>query len=423
MPESVKIYFSDEVIPVKEEVDYLLKILIHPFKNTRLIAISAPDDSTVTVGTSPNNTFQINRSFIQGTLSAELLNEKCFIQNDTGEPDYISTAFFMLTTGQEVKDNDPDIHGRFKYSNSYQYKFHNNKENIVQECLSQLRRKLGLAAADEPSSFFLSHDIDMVNGAIIEDGFYVLKKGRVDIFLSLLMHVAIGRPDWLNMDKIMSLESEYDCKSTFFWLVNRGAISKREKNADYDFNSPAIQKRFKAVESAGFENGIHKSISPEPFREEFSKYGSTPISNRYHYLKFKLPQAFEDIDASGLKLDASLGFAEEPGFRNSYGLPYNPYDFKNRRPFGFVEAPLHVMDRTYFQYKKFSVKEAEADLIAFFERHKLNCVISVLWHNNFFSNYKFKGYLDLYKAILAYIYENHFKTINPKEIVSKYSIV
>ena len=38
----------------------------------------------------------------------------------------------------------------------------------------------------------------MVNGAIFEDGFYVLKKGRIDLFLRMLFNIAMGRHEWLN---------------------------------------------------------------------------------------------------------------------------------------------------------------------------------------------------------------------------------
>ncbi len=312
--------------------------------------------------------------------------------------------------------------GRFKFENSYQHRFKNTLENIVQLCFNEISKICGVTPPKEKTQFFLTHDIDMVNGAIIEDGFNVLKKGRIDQFLQLLFHVAIGKPDWLNMDKIMKMESEYDCKSVFYWIVNKGKINARERNADYVFQSSKIKKHFASVEKNGFENGIHKSISSETFQDELIKYGSKALGNRYHYLKFNLPQAYHDIEKAGLKLDASLGFAEEIGFRNSYGLPFNPYNFENRKPHSFVEVPLHIMDRTFFQYKKSTVHHAEKDIFTFFDKNRENCVLSVLWHNNFFSDYKFKGYLPLYKKILAYIKENNFNTISQKEIIQKYSI-
>jgi hypothetical protein len=328
----------------------------------------------------------------------------------------------MLSCSQEHRDTDPDELGRFKYINSYQARLGIARKNQVQHCFDHIASQLGIASPNKPTRFFLSHDIDTVQGAIIEDGFNVIKKGRVDLFFKMLVNVAMGRPDWLNMDQIMKLESEYDCKSTFFWIMNKGKVNAREKNADYVFHSKTIQRHFVATEKQGFDNGLHKSISRQSFQEEIGSYAKPVIANRYHYLKFHLPGGFDVIEDAGLRIDASLGFAETIGFRNNYGLPYNPFNLKENRAYKFVEVPLHIMDRTYFQYLKLSPADAWKDLENFFEANKTNCVLSVLWHNNFFSNYKFKGYLDLYKKILAYIRDNRFKTVSQSELTEQYSL-
>jgi hypothetical protein len=267
----------------------------------------------------------------------------------------------------------------------------------------------------------LSHDIDTVFGAIKEDGFNVLKKGRFDLFLKMLLNVAMGKPEWLNMDKIMKLESAYDCKSTFYWIVNKGNIDAIQKNADYDFQSSQIQNHFKKVNEDGFDNGLHKSLSPETFDSELQKFGSKPLGNRYHYLKFNLPDGYSQIENAGIALDASLGFSEQWGFRNSYGLPFNPYNFEKKSHYNFVEVPLNVMDRTFFS-RRMNLKVVENDIFTFFDSNKQNAVLSILWHNNFFTEYKYSGYLSLYKKILAYIKENNFGTITPLEIINKYKI-
>lgn len=415
----IKFYIHKGLEKFQPEISYVLKIWSS--NNGSVINFSnSPDDAITVGGEAQANVFKATQFHIPS--DGPFFQDKCLIEGKTGQPDYLATAFYMINSLQEYHDTDRDELNRFKFTNSYQHKFKNSKENIVQHCFDEMSKAFGFSPPKEKTRFFLTHDIDMVNGAILEDGFSVIKKGRIDHFLKMLFNVAISKPDWLNMDKIMKIESEYDCKSMFFWIVNKGKINRREKNADYSFHSTTIKKQFNSVEQNGFENGIHKSISSEPFEHEFKKFGKQPFSNRYHYLKFNLPQAYHDIDESGLRIDASLGFAEEIGFRNSYGLPFNPYNFKIRKPFSFVEVPLHVMDRTYFQYKKYSVIEAEKDIFDFFERNKENCVLAILWHNNFFTNYKFKGYLRLYKKILSYIKDNNFSTITQQEIVKKYSI-
>lgn len=415
---TVKFCFKNDL--PQQEIEFLLKTWANNVQTNVEFVLDSTD--AITVGTTEDNTIQVSHNFSSSSFSKATLNSKCLIENESGRPDYISTAFFMINSLQEHNDSNPDEIGRFRYSNSYQHRFKNAQQNIVQHCFNEISKLCGVTPPKEKTKFFLTHDIDSVNGAILEDGFNVVKKSRIDLLLKMLFNVALQKPDWLNMDKIMAIESEYDCKSVFYWIVNRGRINKREVNADYAFHSSAIQKNLKAVKENGFENGIHKSISADSLSDEIQKFGEQPIGNRYHYLKFHLPEMYQHIESSGIKLDASVGFAEEIGFRNSYGLPFNPFDFSRKKAFSFVEAPLHIMDRTFFQYKKSGVSEAEKDILNFFENNKENCVLSVLWHNNFFTDYKFKGYLDLYKKILAYIKDNNFKTISQNDIIQQYSI-
>lgn len=416
----IRFYISPAFRQYFNEIAYTLQLWAKNQKQEiRIESSSSPD--TLNIGPGKESHFQVHASF----SSADPGNwqKNGFICDPDGRPDYLASAFHLVNCTHEYNPGKLDDLGRFPHTESLPFRFRTAHQNKVQECFDAIAVAAGVKPRTEPAGFFLSHDIDIVNGAYIEDGFYVLKRGRVDLFLGMLFRLAMRRPDWLNMDKIMNLESEYDCKSIFFWIVNKGRINAREINADYSFQSQSIRRNFNAVIQNKFDNGIHKSLSQETFQQEFQKYGSLPFSNRYHYLKFNLPQAYHDIEDAKLKLDASLGFAEQTGFRNSYGLPFNPYNFQTGKPFSFVEVPLHIMDRTYFQYKKSSLEAAAADVIHFFETNRTNCVISVLWHNNFFTNYKFKGYLDLYKKILSYIRDNNFRTLSAEEIVKNYSIV
>jgi hypothetical protein len=403
------------------ELRYVLRIWE---KNVQAdIALTKSDGDALHIGEKLNSYFFTGPGQFDASAFTSLQPDSDGYIRHNNAVDHLSTAFYLINSLQEYSGQGHDNLGRYMYINSLQHQRGNVTENVVQKCFDEISKVAGIKKKEKKSAFFLTHDIDIIHGAILEDGFNVLKKGRIDQFLKLLFNVAMGRPDWLNIDKIMAIESEYDCKSVFYWLVNKGIINKRERNSDYVFGSPKIQHAFRQVESKGFENGLHKSISAESFENELKKFGRLPLGNRYHYLKFSLPRAYHDIENAGLQLDASLGFAEEIGFRNSYGLPFNPYNMTERKPFSFIEAPLHIMDRTFFQYQKLDVIAAERKIFDFFEKNMNDCVFSILWHNNFFTNYKFKGYLGLYKNVLAFIRDNNFKTLSQHEIIKNYSIV
>ncbi len=79
------------------------------------------------------------------------------------------------------------------------------------------------------------------------------------------------------------------------------------------------------------------------------------------------------------------------------------------------------MDTTLHHYQRKSADEAFNYITTFTEQNAENAVLSVLWHNNYFTPYKYGSYFKLYKQLLAYFYENKFLGITQQEIIEKYS--
>jgi hypothetical protein len=374
----------------------------------------------------PDSDFPLAIDFYKGLKENKFGHENyflrdCIVLTHDAKPDLLATCFYMLNSLQEYNSDKPDAVGRFRYENSYQYKFNNIRENSVQKNFDKLIQhpKFSWAPAkNEPSSVFISHDIDNVNSAWKEDGFAASKKGQVHNVFRLLINAAMQKPDWFNMDKIMAMHDEAGLKSTFFWLANQGRSANGLYNADYDVRSKKVQSTIASVKQKGFENGIHKSVSDESFESESGKLGFKPLANRYHYLKFNLPDAYNELEQGGIKLDASLGFSEQFGFRNSYGQAFQPFNSEKQKPYNFVEIPLHVMDRTFY-YMKTPTNRVSEKVINFFEANKFNCTLSLLWHNNFFNSIKYNGYMTEYKKIITYLYENNFKSLTQQEIIDK----
>ncbi|MBA3682254.1 MAG: hypothetical protein H0W73_14010 [Bacteroidetes bacterium] len=335
--------------------------------------------------------------------------------------------FYLVNSLNEYKQEDKDFDnlGRSKYENSVMKDvgIENNlvlqliKDSINEnEILKQLFK-----INSHKSYFYLSHDIDSVYGSFMQDGLWAVKHMRIDVLLRLFYNAVIARPDWLNFDLIMKTESEYDFRSTFYWLVNRGKIDARQTNSDYSITSKKIIDSIDSVKKNGFENGLHKSISTDSFKNELSKMPVNVVGNRYHYLKFQLPNTYNKIEEAGLQLDASLGFAEHYGFRNGYGYPFHPYSMVTNKAYSFLEVPLNIMDGTFQAYMKIPVEKTADTIINFLEKNNNDTLLSVLWHNTFFTNYKYKGYLNEYKKILKYLYDMNFQNINQTAIINDFS--
>lgn len=421
--------FIDKTLTCFSPLQYIWNVFSFN-QNIETVFVENQSDAEFIISEGEESDLPLAKDFYNRILNRQFefknyFKKDCLITTGSGKPDYLATAFYMINSLQEYDANDKDEIGRFPYSASYQFRFGNVTENLVQQYFDKLKNEhpklSSLKKTYSPTKIFLSHDIDTVHGALLQDGAYVLKRGDIAAFFQLAFHAVIRRPDWLNMDKIMKVESEYDVKSTFFWLVNKDKVNARMTNSDYHIRSSSIQKIIQSIEEKGWENGLHKSISSDSFRTELNRLGVTVSGNRFHYLRFSLPEGYDEIEKSELKFDASLGFAESFGFRNSYGLPFMPYHLKEQKQYSFVEVPLNVMDGTFHRYMNLPVNQTAESVIRFVEKNKTDCILSILWHNTFFTNYKYKGYLEEYKKLLAYFYENNIKSVNMNEIIDEYA--
>lgn len=342
------------------------------------------------------------------------------------KPDYLSTCFYLLSYLQEYADYFPDKFGRFLFQTSLQHKYGVHQQNLVAtyfDALYQLTPKLQqlVAPLTHKSAFYLSHDIDSVYGGFGDNYKYLLKNFKVGALMQLLFNHYLKTPDYLLLDKIMDIEDTFDVKSTFFWLVNQGKGTRVIQNADYDYRDEKVQKTVSNINARGWDIGLHKSAGKDTFAKELEKLNTTGYAiNRNHYLVTELPGTFNAIEEAGIVMDASMGFPDEPGFRNSYGLPIRPYNFKTQQSYSFVEVPLNVMDTSLKFYQKQDAKTAETTILNFLENNKANAVISVLWHNNYFFDYADPNWITTYKSILQFIKSNSFEVLTPGEIIKRY---
>ena len=381
-----------------------------------------PANADLRIAGGEGDDFPIAENFYEKILRGETgyqhhFQNECVIIDETGRRDLLSTIFYCINSIQEYNDVSDDVLGRFEFKRSYQDRFGLAGENIVQRLIDEVCRHPRLTAYSNHrrrSKIFLSHDIDSIHGAWKEDGFHALKTFQLGKLFSVMLNEALGKPDWLNMDKIMDIEDDYGFRSVFYWL-----LYKDKGNSDYTFKSATIQRSVQHVSERGWEHGLHKSLGTRKFQEEIRRMGMPIVGNRYHYLNFRVPGGYAEIENAKLKLDTSLGYYEQWGFRNSYGLPFMPYDLSGDRVYDFVEVPMQVMDRTFFS-RKMSVAETLAELTAWFEKNKNDCVFAINFHNNFFSGLKYNGYIELYKSLLGYFRDSGFEPATQSGLVNEF---
>ncbi|MFZ1676712.1 MAG: hypothetical protein WAT91_05535 [Saprospiraceae bacterium] len=391
--------------------------------------IDEKNDARIIFDHTDSQSLPINITFFNSLLQNKVYAHEAYFNEepyvlfpDSHKPDWLGTAFYMINSIQEygqdnVKDSS-DQYGRFRYDHSYQHRYNCIDRNLVQICFDQFCSEQALlpltSGKSRPTRVFLSHDIDTIHGSFLQDGKWAIKNGRPDIILKLVMNEVLSNPHWKNIDRISKLHTEHDLKSTFFWLATKKVAENGVKNADYTIEELRAQSKFSS------SNGLHKSSYTTSFGEELQMLPFTTNLNRYHFLKFTLPSAWSSLEHAGIKLDASLGFAERYGFRNSYGLPFRPYNTNTGSPYTFVEVPLNIMDGTLHRYMNIPLKDTASTIIDFIQKNPMNCILSILWHNTYFTSYKYAGYLEEYKKIILYLNERGIKSITPEEIINEY---
>lgn len=421
---SLKIYLAND-LPGRHFIHYTLQLIAFN-KGVAFTYTDNPSDAALGIGEQfesgillciPFYQYLTNRDY--GGLK-ELAKDSYHFYNTTGGNDLLASIFYLINALQEYGTTEFDQYGRFPYQNSLQYRTQTLQINIVQHLIDDFMLShpalAQLQSTKRKSGFFLTHDIDTIYGAKNQNGDYALKTHQYYRIPRLLWRHYTDRPDWLNMDHIMDLEEKYGFQSSFFWLTR-----KDKHNADYNFLSPQIAQQISRIRDRGFENGLHKCIGPLTMNDELENFNlvDTTKSQRYHFLKFTLPEAWHELERSDIVLDTSLGYSQDYGFRNGYGLPFMPYNVDEKRVYDLIEVPMNIMDGSFF-YQGKTVKQAEKELISWLDANKEETIVTINFHNNFFDDMLYAGYEALYEVLLRYFQQERWTCMTQASLITEF---
>jgi len=149
---------------------------------------------------------------------------------------------------------------------------------------------------------------------------------------------------------------------------------------------------------------------------------STPVSGiRQHFLKYRIRTTPQLQIRAGLTYDATLGFAERIGFRNSYAFPFMLYDFKKHESMDIWQIPLNVMDTTLLEYMSVPVESIiETVQPVLNEVSRFHGVFSLLWHNSSLDEEEYRGIGPQYQKLLEHIAGSGFTSLTGARMVSRW---
>lgn len=361
--------------------------------------------------------------------------------------DILKSAFYLLSGYQEYHLRDRDEHGRFPWKSSIQYQLNITQKPVVNyyfdvileafEAFCRLNKLEFQKKERAAPVLFLSHDIDRIekytlrNLAIITLQLLGLKKGSAGFArqLKLVKDYALGlllfrpNPYW-TFHEMNELEKELRISSTWFFLEKT-----RQDNSRYHFKQKKIRELITSLSDRGDEIGVHGTLESSSDQEamdggirRLNELCSIPVSGiRQHYLKYDQTITPGIQLAAGLAYDASLGFAEQAGFRNSYAHPFRLFDFEKKKAHAIWQLPLNVMEASLIEYMEVHVGDIPATMKPLFgEVARFKGVFSLLWHNCRLDEEELPGIYPAYRQVLKDLMSSGFVSLTGREALESF---
>ncbi|MGM0767024.1 MAG: polysaccharide deacetylase family protein [Pseudomonadota bacterium] len=330
--------------------------------------------------------------------------------------DILGLTYWMLTRLEEVGRTDLDSHLRFPATSSHAFEHGYLERPIVDEWLNILGQVIQhvwphIALKQHQFGIKVSHDVDSPSlygfrswasiGRMMAG--HVLKRRDVRAFLTA-PYVKLGTNKQLNsadpyntFDWLMDVSEANGLQSAFYFICGR---TEPARDADYEPDHPAIRNLMRRIHERGHEIGLHPSYDtfqkPDLIKREADRLKNicakegvkqTQWGGRMHYLRWEQPTTMRAWDAAGLSYDATLGYADRPGFRCGTCHEYPAFDPVGQERLKLRVRPLVAMECTVIDpvYLGLGITQAAEERFTLL-RERCDAVggtFFLLWHNSY----------------------------------------
>jgi len=333
--------------------------------------------------------------------------------------DIFAATFYMVSRYEEYLDFKPDEFGRFNAADSLSYKNGFLRTAVVDLWAKEFARIL--VRKFETLAFKRNEFRAMVT-VDVDEPFAYLGKSLITS-INGLIHDLVKSPDnagkrlrCLNKDEkdpyaVFDYISETielnDSDAKFFFPVGDGSEFDKNpswKNKEYRNLINMIASRFDAgLLTSFFASDKTSLIARETGRlnEVISK---DIIHNRFHFLKFRLPDSYRKLISYGIREDFSMGYADEPGFRAGISRPFWFYDVIEDATTKLKIFPFQIMDVSLSEHKRLTPEQAKEVIVNIInETVKTGGLFVSIWHNtSLLDNPGQKKWRELFEFTLRY---------------------
>ncbi|MCW2924471.1 MAG: hypothetical protein JWM98_1875, partial [Thermoleophilia bacterium] len=216
---------------------------------------------------------------------------------------------------------------------------------------------------------------------------------------------------WRNAWRIERLERREGATATSYFLAARDAPEDGEAElgaaSDRSVAELRLHDRLDGEVRVGL-HGSYRSSTPDGDlaleRAALEDVAGPPVrDHRFHYLRHRTVEAWPLLERAGLTSDASLGYAEHPGFRAGTTHPFRAWDHAAGAPLDLVVIPLACMDASFdARYLDVRGRARRAALVddVFDRVAEHGGAASLLVHNDRLCNLADDGWTRLYRRTL-----------------------
>ncbi len=332
--------------------------------------------------------------------------------------DIFAASFYLITRYEEYLPHVKDTHERFTATQSLAFKYEFLEQPVVDiwafKLLEKIKEKFPDFEFKKRTYKFLS-TIDVDNafaykykslirtvGGFSNDFF----KFRLRSFWNRFIVLSNIKKDPYNtFDTILRLKKEYKIKTIFFFLIGNYTT--------FDTNVSASKSKFRLLikEMVDYARvGLHPSyftMQDVPMlkkeKDRLESITNMPMMrSRQHFLRFNLPETYQNLIDLEITEDYSMGYASHVGFRASTCTPFYFYDlgFEIQTPLKIF--PFALMDTTLNDYMGLTPKQSLGKISDLKKQVKaVNGMFITLFHNESLSGYnRWKGWHRVYESML-----------------------
>lgn len=364
--------------------------------------------------------------FEQGVNDLEISVQKwddiaCFFTTNKKSSipfDIFAASFYLISRYEEYLPHVKDTHGRFTAEQSLGYKHQFLEKPIVDiwayKFLAVLKERF-------PEYEYKKRTYNYISTIDIDNAFAYKHKSLIrsvggffnDLFKFKLIEVwnrtavvwNLKKDPFDTFDKILRLKKDYNVKTIFFFLIG--------DYSTFDTNVSASKTKYKLLikEMVDYARvGLHPSYFTmqnaallKKEKERLESITNMPVSrSRQHYLRFSLPETYQNLIDLEVEEDYSMGYASNVGFRAGTCTPFYFYDldFEIQTPLKIF--PFALMDTTLNDYMKLTPKQSLGRIRDLKNEVKaVDGTFITLFHNENLSDYlRWKGWKRLYESML-----------------------